>query len=56
VSLVVWFVVAFGLGVRWYVDEYTAPPILLAGGVALVVAASPWLAYRWLVHRLSANR
>ena len=49
ISLVVWFVVAFALGVRWYVDENTAQPILLAGGIALAVAAVPWLAYRPLV-------
>jgi len=52
VSLVIWFVVAFTLGVRWYVDEDTAPPILIAGTIALVVAALPWLSYRWLVRRL----
>ena len=52
VSLVVWFVVAFTLGVRWYIDEDTALPILMAGGIALLVAAAPWLAYPWLVRRL----
>jgi hypothetical protein len=52
ISLVIWFAVAFTLGVRWYVDEYTARPILLAGGIALAVAALPWLAYRPLVRRL----
>jgi len=53
VSLVIWFGVAFTLGVRWYVDENTAPPILMAGGIALLVAALPWLAYRPLARRLS---
>jgi hypothetical protein len=53
VSLVIWLAVAFTLGVRWYVDENTAPPILMAGGIALMVAALPWLAYRPLVRRLS---
>jgi hypothetical protein len=52
VSLVIWFAVAFTLGVRWYVDENTAPPILMAGGIALIVAALPWLGYRPLVRRL----
>jgi hypothetical protein len=52
ISLVIWFIVAFALGVKWYVDEYTAPPILIAGSIALVVAAIPWLSYRWLVRRL----
>jgi hypothetical protein len=53
VSLVIWFGLAFTLGVRWYVDENTAPPILMAGGIALLVAALPWLAYRPLARRLS---
>jgi hypothetical protein len=55
ISLVVWFAVAFTLGVGWYIDEYTAQPILLAGGIALVVAAIPWLAYPWLTRRLRRN-
>ena len=45
----IWFVVAFALGVRWYVDEDTAQPILDGGRHRLVVAALPWLAYRPLV-------
>ena len=53
ISLVIWFVVAFALGVRWFIDENTAQPILMAGGIALMVAAIPWLAYRPLVRRLS---
>jgi hypothetical protein len=56
VSLVIWFLVAFALGVRWYVDEDTAPPILMAGGIALMVAALPWLAYRPLVRRFTKRR
>jgi hypothetical protein len=52
ISLVIWFAVAFALAVRWYVDEYTGRPVLMAGGIALVVAALPWLAYRPLVRRL----
>jgi hypothetical protein len=56
VSLVIWFIVAFALGVRWYVDEDTAPPILAAGGIALVIAALPWLAYGPLVRRLRKRR
>lgn len=52
VSLVVWFAVAFTLGVRWYVDENTAQPILMAGGIALMVAALPWLGYSRLVRKL----
>jgi hypothetical protein len=53
VSLVIWFAVAFTLGVRWYIDEDTAQPILMAGGIALMVAALPWLLYKPLVRRLS---
>jgi hypothetical protein len=52
VSLVIWFAVAFGLGVKWFIDEDTPQPILMAGGIALMVAAVPWLAYPWLVRRL----
>jgi len=53
ISLVVWFIVAFTLGVWWYVDEETAQPILLAGGIAFMICALPWLAYPWLARRLS---
>jgi len=56
VSLVIWFVVAFSLGVRWYVDEDTAPPILIAGTIALMIAALPWLGYGWLTRRLMRRR
>jgi hypothetical protein len=52
VSLVLWFVVAFGLAIRWYVDDNTPQPIFMAGGIALLVAGIPWLAYRPLVRRL----
>lgn len=52
VSLLVWFVVAFGLSIAWYVDEDTARPILTAGGIGLLVAAVPWLAYGWLAEAL----
>jgi hypothetical protein len=56
ISLVVWFAVAFGLSVPWYIDEDTAQPILMAGGIALAIAALPWLAYPWLVRRLRTRR
>jgi membrane protein YdbS with pleckstrin-like domain len=56
VSLVIWLIVAFGLGVVWYIDEDTPQPILVAGGIALLVAALPWLAYRRLVRRLMGTR
>ena len=51
ISLVIWFVVAFTLGVWWYVDEDTAQPILMAGGIAFAIAAIPWLGYPALVRR-----
>ena len=53
ISLVIWFIVAFALGVWWYIDEDTAQPILMAGGIAFAIAALPWLGYRRLVRRLS---
>ena len=52
ISLVIWFIVAFGLGVKWFIDENTPQPILMAGGIALMIAALPWLAYQPLVRRL----
>jgi hypothetical protein len=51
ISLVVWFIVAFTLGVKWFIDEDTPQPILMAGGIALAVAALPWL-----VRRLTTRR
>jgi membrane protein YdbS with pleckstrin-like domain len=56
VSLIVWFVVAFGLAIAWYVDDNTPQPIFMAGGIALMIAAVPWLAYRPLVRRLRMRR
>ena len=53
ISLVIWFAVAFPLGVLWYVDEDTAQPILMAGGIALAICALPWLAYPALVRKFS---
>jgi hypothetical protein len=55
VSLVIWFIVAFTLGVLWFVDQYTARPILAAGGIALGVAAVPWLAYRPLTNHFARD-
>ena len=52
ISLVIWFVVAFTLAVKWYIDEFTAQPILMAGGIAFLIAAIPWLGYPRLVRRL----
>lgn len=56
VSLVLWFVVAFGLAISWYIDDNTPQPIFMAGGIALIVAAVPWLAYNALVRRLRKRR
>lgn len=53
ISLVVWLVVAFALAINWWVDEYSAGPILMAGGVAFIVAAIPWLGYRHLSRRFT---
>lgn len=52
ISLVIWLLVAFALSVSWFIDEDTPRPVLMAGGIALLVAAVPWLAYRVLVRRL----
>jgi hypothetical protein len=56
ISLVIWLVVAFGLAIPWYVDEQTPQPILMAGGIALMICALPWLAYPWLLRRLRKAR
>jgi hypothetical protein len=53
ISLVVWFGVAFGLAVPWMLQGAPESRIILAGTIALGVAALPWLAYRPLVHRLT---
>ncbi|HET6316394.1 MAG TPA: hypothetical protein VFG86_08045 [Chloroflexota bacterium] len=52
-SLVIWFAVAFGLAVPWMLQGAPESRIILAGTVALGVAALPWLAYKPLVHRLT---
>jgi hypothetical protein len=52
VSLVLWLVLAFALSVRWFVDEDTPQPVLMAGGIALLIAAVPWLGYGTLVRHL----
>ena len=56
ISLVLWFGVAFGLAITWFVDDNTPQPIFMAGGLALIVAALPWLAYKALVRRLRKRR
>ncbi len=53
VSLVLWFAVAFGLAVTWVLQGASDSRIILAGMIALAVAAVPWLAYRRLVERLA---
>ena len=53
VSLVIWFAVAFGLAVPWLLQGAPESRIILAGFIALGVAAVPWLAYRPLVKRLT---
>jgi len=53
VSLVIWFAVAFALAVTWVLEGAPDSRIILAGFIALGVAALPWLAYRPLVRRLT---
>jgi hypothetical protein len=52
VSLVVWFIVAFALGVTWTLQGAPEARVIVAGFIALGVAALPWLGYRPLVNRL----
>lgn len=56
ISLVIWFILAFALAIRWFIDEYTPQPIFMAGGVAFIVAALPWVAYRPLVRHFMTRR
>ena len=51
ISLVIWLALAFSLAVHFGVDEDHPQPTLMAGGLALVVAALPWVSYRWLLGR-----
>jgi hypothetical protein len=53
VSLVIWFAVAFTLAVSWLLAGAPESRIILAGVIALGVAATPWLGYRRLVRRLT---
>ena len=53
VSLILWFAVAFSLAVAWVLQGAPDSRIILAGMIALAVAAVPWLGYRRLVERLA---
>jgi hypothetical protein len=53
VSLAIWFAVAFTLAVYWIIQGQPDSTIILAGMIALAVAAVPWLGYRRLVERLT---
>jgi hypothetical protein len=53
VSLVIWFGVAYALAVPLYMSTHTQRSILLAGAVALLVAALPWLGYRRLIRHFA---
>jgi hypothetical protein len=53
VSLVIWFSVAFTLAVSWLLAGAAESRAILAGFIALAVAALPWLAYRPLVRFLA---
>jgi hypothetical protein len=56
ISLVLWLALAFGLAIAFgATDEDHPQPIMLGGGIAFLIAALPWLAYRWLVRRFRAN-
>jgi hypothetical protein len=56
VSLLIWFAVAYGLSVPLYMATHTQRSIIMAGGLALLVAALPWLGYGRLVERLTKTR
>src|SRR2546425_13165743 len=56
VSLVIWLVLAFTLAVKWYIEEYTAQPILMAGGVAFAPGGVPWVAPPVLFWRVLKRR
>jgi hypothetical protein len=51
VSLLLWFAFTFGVAylLLLAVPNLRAPVVLLLGGLGLIVAALPWLAYRRLV-------
>jgi hypothetical protein len=53
VSLLIWFAVAYGLAVTWLLAGAPDSRIILAGMIALAVAALPWLGYRRLVKTLT---
>jgi hypothetical protein len=56
ISLVIWFAVAFTLGVSWLLAGEPDTRVILAGFIALAAAAVPWLGYRPLVRRLTTTR
>lgn len=52
ISLVLWFILAFGLVVVLdLAHPETQVQIMMVGGIALVISALPWLAYPALVRR-----
>jgi hypothetical protein len=55
VSLLLWFAVAYALAVNWLLAGASDSRVILAGTIALVVAALPWLGYRSLVRKLTAR-
>jgi peptidoglycan/LPS O-acetylase OafA/YrhL len=56
ISLVLWLVLAFGLAIAFgATDEDHPQPIMMGGGIAFIIAALPWLSYRWLVRRLRST-
>jgi hypothetical protein len=49
VSLVVWFGLSFGVAIAMQLTYSNNRTIMMIGGVALVIAALPWLGYHRLV-------
>ena len=56
VSLLLWFAVAYALSVTWLLDGQPRTRVMLAGAIALAVAAVPWVVYGPLVRRFSKTR
>jgi hypothetical protein len=44
------------LAVLFQVDDDHLSRAGLAGGIALLIAAVPWLSYGWLVRRITTRR
>ena len=49
ISLLVWFGLSFGVAIALQLNSTQNSRIMMVGGVSLLVAALPWLAYRQVV-------